>query len=70
MKVALATFPRQPGERRIEVDRERGRLVIAFYVPQLGREPRVDHATSIVDAELDAHIDALIEGRRQLRGGA
>lgn len=68
MRVALATFQRSPGERRIEVDAETKRVFIAFYVPRLGHPPRREIDTSIRDAELDATIDALIEARAQLRG--
>lgn len=72
MKVALATFPRSPGERRIELDLEHRKVLVAFYVPQLGKPPRVEQVTAIRDDELDAHIDALTSAREQLRaaGGA
>lgn len=67
MRTAIASFPRSPGERRIEIDLEHRRVVIAFYLPQLARPPRVEHATNIAEAELDAHIDALVRARDELR---
>lgn len=68
MRTAIASFPRSPGERRIEIDLERRRVCIAFYTPRLGREPRLEHETAIRVEELDEHIDALTRARDQLRG--
>lgn len=67
MRVAIATFRRHLGERRVEIDTERRSVCVAFYVPRLGRGPVVDHETRIVEAELDQHIAALVEAREQLR---
>lgn len=69
MRTAIAKFPRSPGERRIEVDHERKRACISFYVPRMGHPPRLEQETTIRAEELDAHIEALVEARAQLRGG-
>jgi hypothetical protein len=68
MRIAIATFPRSPGERRIEVDRETKRAFISFYTPRINLPPRREIDTPIRDEELDATIDALVEARAQLRG--
>ncbi len=66
MKVALATFPRSPGEMRVELDTERQAVVLAFYVPQLGHPPHCEKSITIPAREIEEVVRALHDGKGQI----
>jgi hypothetical protein len=66
VKVALATFPRDIGEMRVELDTERKTLALAHYVPQLGGAMRCDKSFGVPAREVEAVTQALLDGKGQL----
>lgn len=66
MKPAIASFPRSPGQLRVELDIERRGVRLAFYVPQLGREPHLEKSITIPVREVDDLVRALFDAKGQI----
>jgi len=66
MRTAIASFPRSPGELRVELDVERRGVVLAFYVPQLGAKPHLEKSITIPVREIDEIVRALHDGKGQI----